>query len=147
MLSMALSLFVLISCSALDKNNNLAFNYFGKIQYVSQDTKETINLKILHNDSGYIIHLYKPLIGSLGEINLTPKFKIYEINILGYENIDQSFIYNSFESDLLKIILKNCIEQLETVNKENFKCSNEGNKVKFDASLGNIQYTGLIFLR
>ena len=35
--------------------------------------------------------------------------KIYEINILGYENIDQSFIYNSFESDLLKIILKNCI--------------------------------------
>ena len=69
------------------------------------------------------------------------------INILGYENIDQSFIYNSFESDLLKIILKNCIKQLETVNKENFKCSNEGNKVKFDASLGNIQYTGLIFLR
>jgi len=48
---------------------------------------------------------------------------------------------------LLKIILKNCIKQLETVNKENFKCSNEGNKVKFDASLGNIQYTGLIFLR
>ena len=57
MLSMALSLFVLISCSALDKNNNLTFNYFGKIQYVSQDTKETINLKILHNDSGYILSL------------------------------------------------------------------------------------------
>jgi len=147
MLSMALTLFVLISCSALDKNNSLAFNYYGKIQYVSQNTKDTINLKILHNNSGYIIHLYKPLIGSLGEINLTPRFEIFKINILGYEKIDQSFIYNSFESDLLKIILKNCIQQLETVNKENFKCSNEENKVKFDANIENIQYSGLIFLR
>lgn len=145
--SMALSLFVLISCSALDKNNNLTFNYFGKIQYVSQDTKETINLKILHNNSGYIIHLYKPLIGSLGEINLTPRFEIFEINILGYEKIDQSFINSRFEGNLLKVILKNCIKQLETVNKENFECSNEGNKVKFDANIENIDYSGLIFLR
>ncbi len=144
---MALTLIVLISCSALDKNNNLTFNYYGKIQYVSQDTKESINLKILHNNSGYIIHLYKPLIGSLGEINLTPRFEIFEINILNHEKIDQSFVNSRFESGLLKIILKNCVKQLEAVNKENFECSNDGNKVKFDANIENIQYSGLIFLR